>query len=348
MSTVRTMSRAIFVVAALALSVGAGIWLGRGQTRETAAIPKATPGEGPGIVVIDPDAQSRSAIAIAPLESTSYRPEVIAYGIVMDLQPLLALRARHARASAEAGIAEAAAGASRDEYERNRALFADDRNVSLKSLQAAEAAYRADQARSAAASAALLEVRAEARREFGDIVERWAFDTGSKEMARLDSRQDSLVRVTLPGATKVAIPDRIEVETTGHPAISATLVSPSPQVDPSVQGSSYLYRTSASLPTGLRLDARIPAAQRAMQGLLVPDSAIIWYGDRSWAFVQESPNRFVRRIVRGLPTPGGGIFVTEGFKPGERVVTRGAQLLHSEELRPKSPESAGCKDPECD
>jgi hypothetical protein len=42
------------------------------------------------------------------------------------------------------------------------------------------------------------------------------------------------------------------------------------------------------------------------------------------------------------------VFVTEGFKAGERIVVTGAQLLLSEELRPKSGQGAGCKDPECD
>jgi hypothetical protein len=258
------------------------------------------------------------------------------------------LRGRYATAAAEAGSAEVAIKASRDEYERNRALFADDRNVSLKALQAAEAAYRADQAKLRVATTTLREVDAAARQQFGETLAGWAFDPDSKDFASLTSQREALVRVTLTGDMKMDAPKLIQVDAPGHPRSSAQLVSASPQSDAAVQGRSYFYRSSAFLPSGMRLVARLPVSTKAIEGFLIPDSAIVWYGGQMWAFVQEAAQRFVRRPVRGQPSSTGGLFVTEGFKDGERIAVTGAQLLLSEDLRPKTGQGAGCKDPECD
>jgi hypothetical protein len=352
MSAFRKTSVALFIGALLALAVGAGVWLGRGPLQKgqgsKAAEAPAKAEQAPGVVVIETEAQSRSGIATAPLQPATYRPESAAFGVVVDIQPLLALRGRHATAAAEAGSAEAAIKASRDEYERDRALFADDRNVSLKALQAAEAAYRADQARLRAATATLREVGAAARQQFGETLERWAFDPDSKEFASLIAQREALVRVTLAGDMKMEAPKLIQVDAPGHPRSSAQLVSASPQSDPAVQGRSYFYRSSAFLPSGMRVVARLPVSTQAIEGLMIPDPAIVWYGGQPWAFVGETAQRFVRRPVRGQPSSSGGVFITEGFKEGDRIVVTGAQLLLSEELRPKSAQGAGCKDPECD
>ncbi len=352
MSALRKLPLLLLIVGALALVVAAGVWLGRGPLHKgpAAATPASAPtkAEEAGVVSVDVKSLARSGIVTAPLEKTTYRPEFAAYGVVVDLQPLLALRTRQATAAADASSAETALKASRDEYERNRVLFADDRNVSLKALEAAEAAYRADQAKLQSASAALREVNATGRQQFGYVIMRWALDPASAEFAGLVSGQASLVRITLPADRRTDVPKSVQVDAPGAAQISAQLVSPSPQADPTVQGRSYFYRTQVSLPAGMRVVARLPMSSQSVEGFLVPDSAVIWYGNEPWVYVQESSERFVRRRALGQPASTGGLFVTEGFKPGERVVVRGAQLLHSDELRPKAAGASGCKDPECD
>ena len=352
MSTLRKAPRLLFILGALAIVLAAGVWLGQGPLHKgpTTVTPAPVPAkaEEAGVVIVDAKSQARSGITTAPLQKTTYRPEFAAYGVVVDLQPLLALRTRDATAAADVRSAETAVKTSRDEYDRNRLLFADDRNVSLKALEAAEATYRADQARLQSASATLREVSASARQQFGEVIARWAFDPASTEFAGFLSGQESLVRITLPSDRKIDVPKSIQVEAPGAAQSPGQLVSPSPQADPAVQGRSYFYRTPVWLPAGMRVVARLPTSPQVLEGILIPDSAVIWYGNEPWVFVQESPERFVRRPVRGQPIATGGLFVTEGFKSEERVVVRGAQLLHSDELRPKTAGASGCKDPECD
>lgn len=303
---------------------------------------------GVTVVMIDISTQVQSGIRTDPLSSANDQAVIAAYGTVLDLQPLLDLRARYASARAEADAARATAAASRQEYERSRLLYQDNQNVSLKTYQAAQAAYLSDQAKAGAAAVNVQNIRAVVRQQFGAMLMRWALDARSPGFARLLNQQDVLLRVTLPLDGSIAAPAQIQIEANTARLLPAHLVSPSPQSDPAIQGDAYIYRTATPLASGTRIAAYLPTAKQTMHGILIPADAIVWYGGQPWAYVQINTDRFGRYPVAQQTPMQGGFFVTQGFKPGQRVVVSGAQLLLSEELRPPAGSSSGCKDPECD
>ena len=61
-------------------------------------------------------------------------------------------------------------------------------------------------------------------------------------------------------------------------------------------------------------------------------SAIVWWQDKGWVYRRIDPARFARaEVSTDLPAPGGG-YVVAGLPNGVEIVTRGAQLLLSEEF----------------
>jgi hypothetical protein len=142
-------------------------------------------------------------------------------------------------------------------------------------------------------------------------------------------------------------PVRIDVASNSNQRFPAYLVSPSAQSDPAVQGNAFIYRTSAPLAVGTNVIAYLPTSSQTTQGVVIPANAIVWYGGQPWTYVRMGANRFGRYPVPEQFPMNGGFFANRGFKPGEQIVTGGAQLLLSEELRPQAGSSA-CKDPECD
>jgi multidrug efflux pump subunit AcrA (membrane-fusion protein) len=52
-------------------------------------------------------------------------------------------------------------------------------------------------------------------------------------------------------------------------------------------------------------------------------------------WIRSADDQFTRREVEHARPVEGGWFVAEGFKPGEKIVVGGAQLLLSEELKSK-------------
>lgn len=348
----RGRSAVLFIIAIIAIAAAFAVGWGTGRGRPTQApAPPATSTasqEPYGTVTVTGEAQSRSGIATANVEPRVLHPRSDAYAVVLDAQPLLALAKQRTMAEATVHAADAAAAASKSEYERTRALYADDRNMSRKALQSAEAAWRSDQAKVQSAAATLREVESSAEQQFGPMLASWASAPSSPQMLRLASRKDVLVRVVLPTAFSGAPPPVVRLSTPGYGRSDAHLVSASPQSDPAAAGASFLYRASEPYPAGLRLLAEVPLAAKGVQGFLVPDSAVVWYGNEAWVFVKAAPDRFVRRALRDPQSAQGGIFTTTPFASQEKVVVTGAQLLQSELLRPKTPGTSGCADPECD
>ena len=314
--------------------------------------PVAPPVPGPVSVVngvttirLAPAIQVHNGIVVARLLSRTFRAEQATYGVVLDLQPLVDIRARYGLATADAQAARAAAAASHDELGRTQALYNDHQNVSLKVLQAAELAFRVDQIKADAAALAVRDIVSSARQQFGDTLTQWAMDRQSSAFERLLTRRDSIVRLTIPAGLASA-PKSLEV-LAASARVSATLISPAAQVEPGQVGSSFLYRVARPIAAGTAVIGYVAQPAPATQAVFVPAGAVVWHAGEPWVYVMQSASRFARRPLHGSVETEGGYFVPQGLEPGDRVVTQGAGQLLSEEQRPP-PAGAGCKDPECD
>lgn len=75
------------------------------------------------------------------------------------------------------------------------------------------------------------------------------------------------------------------------------------------------------------VEAQIVGAAN-VPGVAVPASAVVTASDgQRQVFVKRSPLVYAPRLVRSETAPGGGMLLTAGVKPGERVVSVGAALL---------------------
>jgi multidrug efflux pump subunit AcrA (membrane-fusion protein) len=70
----------------------------------------------------------------------------------------------------------------------------------------------------------------------------------------------------------------------------------------------------------------------------VPVDAVVDDGGQSIVFVQTGGETFERRPVRiGGAREGGFVQIVEGLEAGERIVTRGANLVRLAALSPQTP-----------
>ncbi|WP_420984152.1 efflux RND transporter periplasmic adaptor subunit (plasmid) [Burkholderia contaminans] len=345
-------------VISLALAAGAGWYIlnqafdDASASTATAARSAPTPAvqtvNGETVVLVSPEAQRASHIEVAPLAAVMSQSGISADAMVIDLQPLFDLRNRLASARADVDTFTAQAASSRTQYQGSRTLFADDRNVSQKSLQAAQSTMQGDEAKLQSARVTLNGLDGAMRQQFGDVLANAAAAPASRLFQLLQSGQAVVLRVTLPTSFGMAPPERIAVDTADGRVVPAQRLSASPLVDPAVQGSPWLYVADATLPANLRTSARVPTSSEAVSGLLIPAQAVVWYGGQTWAWVRTAPERFTRRYVPAGNEDDRGFMVTSGFHAGDQIVTQGAQLLLSEELKPQGIATA-CKDPpECD
>jgi hypothetical protein len=69
-------------------------------------------------------------------------------------------------------------------------------------------------------------------------------------------------------------------------------------------------------------------------GLLIPNSAVVWYGGKAWIYKKQDKENFVRLpISTERPYKGGWFNESSIIKADDEIVTSGAQLLLSEEFK---------------
>ena len=290
---------------------------------------------GENIITLDNAARMKSGIEVEALKPALHSVEVRAYGAVLGVRELIDLRKSYADAKALVEKARARRDASRREYARLKALNKENRNISDKALDAAKAGLRADTADAAAATEALRALRAGALQRWGGVITGWVYgDSGA--FRRLAGQKDLLVQVTLPQEAGIThAPYSATVQRSGGRLVRARFVSPAPSTDPRIQGVSFFctvpLKDSGLLP-GMNVTAYLPGGPE-IKGVIVPASAIVWWQGSAWVYVRSGGERFVRREVSAETPVKGGFFTSKGFKTGDEAVTRGAELLLSEEFR---------------
>ena len=289
---------------------------------------------GSGVIHIDDAAQETSGIATTRLSAAPRRQELRAYGMVLDVARLTELSNAYANAEAQVRSAEARMAFSRASYERARMLHDNEGGVSQATLQAAEAAYRSDEAGTGAAVSMVRTLAATAHQEWGPVLGKSLLEH-SDTVVRLIERQDFLLQVTLPPG--VPAPKSVAaaaIERDGADRAAVTLVSPATRTDPRIQGVSFFFLVPADsgvLP-GMYVRAFI-ATGDARDGVVIPPEALVWWQDRPWVYRLAGDDTFVRTAVAtDLPTPDGG-YIDRNLGDGTEIVTRGAQFLLSEEFR---------------
>ena len=101
---------------------------------------------GQTVITLDPKAQSRAGITVAPLKAVTSREQVTAPAVVLSAQELISLRNNYVSAAARLEKARANVDVSQQEFDRLKALYEDNQNASQKALQGAQGALRSNQA----------------------------------------------------------------------------------------------------------------------------------------------------------------------------------------------------------
>jgi hypothetical protein len=289
-------------------------------------------------VTLSESAIRTGGIVAKPLQPISHRQETDALGVVLPIQELNDLRNNHAAAMTQVEAMLAALNVSRKEYDRLRALYADDHNVSEKTVQIAEATWHSDEARLKASQAALRTIEQNAQQQWGSILAQSVVNDSSL-FKRLATQQDALIQMTLPSGNKISpFSQTIRLQLPDGNFAQASLISPSPRVDLRFQGKSFFYSAPAQktgLVPGMNIPVYLPTGPQE-QGVLIPSTAVVWWQGKAWIYVQEDKGRYVRTEISTTSPMTDGWFAANNELSGRPVVVIGTQLLLSAEFRPQT------------
>ena len=276
--------------------------------------------EGPGITLTEEQSEGLG-LQTAKLTPASYRGQLAGYGMVMSFDTI-------AQSDADTTSAEAAAAQSQAAAARARDLSTgEDAAVSRETYEAAAAKAATD-------AASVLLARRKADAAFGPDAPWRTPAQRTAILQRLQSGKSVLVKVTFPIGVTVA-PQRFTVSRMGAngKGWSTGAVWNAP-ADTAIPGRSLFALVDGSgLAQGERVIATIPVGA-AVAGVLVPRSALVMGESDSWAYLKTGENTYVRSRIDTSRPDGDGYFVSQGFTPGQEVVTTGAGQLYAREVNP--------------
>jgi hypothetical protein len=288
---------------------------------------------GHAVLSFDASTQKTNGISTTALTPAKQQIQNQATGVVVQLQPLLDLKASFNTPATDLLRTRANARASQAEYERLRQLNQDGKNASDKALETARAAAEGDAALVQNAKQAITVLEGSALLHWGPVVARW-LEGNTQQMDALLMQRRFLLQVTATTASRFSSPRHAIVQFADGSHAEAGFVSVLPQLDPRLQVPSLLYEIAAhpGLVPGINLNVFL-ASGPLERGAIIPSGAVVWSQGIAWCYVEESPGKFVRTAVQTSNPVSNGWFVTEGIDPSAHVVTSGAQTLLSEEFR---------------
>lgn len=187
---------------------------------------------------------------------------------------------------------------------------------------------------------ALAEASLALRREVGELTGQ--LKDGAPLIDALERGQQRLLRLRLPlGERMPAGTGFVFVAPDGRrdAARKAYVLGAAPLAPGELPAAAYFLRMEApDLQPGMLADAYVPLPDRAVAGVALPRSAVVWYAGGRWCYLEQDDGTFVRTRVAAAAEFGSRLVVDAGIAPGDRVVATGAEVLLAEEFRARIPE----------
>lgn len=331
-----------FLIIAALFSLGVPLPAAVGAEDDEGAAPVKTEESGSlSGITLDQRQQTLAGLEIMTVQSSQYQPEFVAYGKAVNVQPLVALRSQYRVAQSEQKSADARLMQSGQSIRRTEELYRH--GVTAKRIvQEQQSLWQTDKAQLEARRAQSDAILEDARVMWGAELADWAFMAGKDRLSDFVIGKETLLLVTLPAGKDLPAADAavfVDPEGNRANAQAAVFISPAPQIDQTVQGTSYFFRTSGKrIRPGMTVSVWLPESPFQEDGVTIPESSLIWSMDQPFVYVKTGQDLFSRRLIGNYTPSPGGYFVRGALKPGEEVVTVGGQMLLSQEFRAQIPD----------
>lgn len=173
------------------------------------------------------------------------------------------------------------------------------------------------------------------RQSWGDKAPFLNADARQALMTNIADGSRAILRIDFPDAT-TDIPQNVRVvPLRGGPETRVDTLWAAPSGNLAMPGVSYFGLIDAG--PGLRAGDRgrvIADSAEKPTGIVIPSSALVVYGSKSWCYVETGPGKYERKLVSLDAPVDDGYLVKRDFEPGMRVVVKGASILLAREAAP--------------
>jgi hypothetical protein len=271
-------------------------------------------------VKLPAETQAKLGLKSEPLKAAASAATLSGFVKVLDAGPL-------AQLDSDIDAAQAAAEASKAEFERSQALNKDGAVVAAKQVEAAKAQARADQTK-----LDLLQRRVGL--EWGDGIARLSARQRAQLLADIGSGRAALIRIDTPSGEGLMGLKSVELDLGPLGKVRATVLGTARSAEPHLISPGLIATARGpgvrSLSIGLSAPVKLTASA-PVRGVMVPREALLRSDGETWVYVRTAGDTFLRKEVENGRRAASGLFAPEGLKAGEQVVTQGAAALFAAE-----------------
>ena len=296
---------------------------------------------GQPAIFLDEDQQKSSGLQTIKLKTVQFQPEFITFGKAISVSPLLSILNQYLSVSSKQAAAKARFTQAEKKISRLRNLH-KNKAISTRKLQEQQSKWQSEKAIYDESVYQSMTIINSSKLEWGEKITHWATGKRAPIFDNLIKGKSTLLRVTLPAGQSLSSKiDTILINSTGNKgtASKATFISQLPKVDSLSQGLQYLFYTENPLIlSGMNFTAWIPQQNQSQEGVIIPESSLIWHLGQAFVFIKVDEEYFVHRDINNSKKINKGYFVQNQIAEDDEIVTIGTQMLLSHEFRSQIPE----------
>jgi hypothetical protein len=278
-----------------------------------------------------------SGIKSEELTGMSFKPEFTAYADVIDIAPLVVSKTEYTNLLAEQKILQNDLHNYYQILKRAEALHKTN-SLTTRELEKIRADHDLKYYKSNAMKTRLESFTYQLESKWGGVISSLILDQEKQlQFDKLASNKASLILLSLLKNQTLTNQQQkvfVSIRNQREEAKQASYLDQARQISNPLYGESYIYLLNMrKLSAGLRLFAWVEEEDELINGLFLPDSAVIWYANEPWIYIKYNDELFVRRPIGTARKLTNGWLLEESLMNDTLVVTSGGQTLLSEEFK---------------
>jgi hypothetical protein len=294
--------------------------------------------DGYKAIQLDEEAIAASGLVFEKVESTYFKPESIAYAEVINVSPLVSLKADYQIILAERKVLQSELYNYNKILKRAEALH-KAKSLSTRDLEKNRADRDLKASQLSAMNTRLSSFKFKIKSEWGETLSKVIIDEDKQDVFnKLATHKVSLVLLSLPkNKTLEHEQQNVYVNHVNDrgSALSVEYLQQAQHVSNPLYGESYIYLLeSRKIRTGMKLFAWIEESGESLSGYFIPEKAVVWYANEPWIYLKHDDELFIRKPLGDARKINNGWLLEDSTLIGsDLVVTRGGQTLLSEEFK---------------
>ena len=293
--------------------------------------------DGYKAIKLDQNVAEASGLKYESVKSISIRPEFIAYAEVIDVQPLVSLKAEHQlllvfRKALQSEL-----------YNHNKIMERADalhkvKGLSTRDLEKTHFEHDKKVSELIAVDTRLNGFVNKIKSNWGETIANLLLQEQQEKYDKVASYQKALLLLSLPKNESLNPQSQtvfVSALNKREKAQKIFYLDQAKQVNNPLYGESYFYLLdSQKVRAGMRLFAWVEEGVKISEGHFIMDRAVIWYANEPWIYIKRGKELFIRKPLGKAKKIDNGWFLEDSMLVGDDlVVVEGGQTLLSEEFK---------------